>query len=106
PSPQAPAPAPPDRLYAFATRIQFAFDSAQLTPAAYPVLDTLAAVLKDPSMAGKMVRIEGHTDATGADEYNVLLSYRRAVAVQQYLRDHHGLLTERLPAMGKGEAVA
>jgi outer membrane protein OmpA-like peptidoglycan-associated protein len=68
------------------------------------VLDTLAAVLKDPYMAGKVVRIEGHTDTTGSDEYNVLLSYRRAVAVQQYLRDHHGLLTERLPAMGKGKA--
>src|SRR5690349_15817465 len=41
PPPQAPAPAPPERIYAFATRIPFAFDSAQLTPEAYPLLNTL-----------------------------------------------------------------
>ena len=32
-----------------------------------------------------MVRIEGHADASGSDDYNRTLSQRRADAVKQYL---------------------
>ena len=99
----APAPAQPERIYAFATRIPFAFASQQLTPEAHQLLDTLATVLKDPLMAGKMVRIEGHTDSVGSDAYNMRLSSRRAVAVQRYLHARHGLATAQIPAVGRGK---
>lgn len=93
-----------NRLYAFATtRIQFTFDSSQLTPESQYVLDRLAEGLKDAHMADKVVRIEGHTDSVGAAAYNQRLSYRRAMAVQHYLHAHHGMALRRLPALGKGE---
>jgi outer membrane protein OmpA-like peptidoglycan-associated protein len=92
-------------VYAFTTRIPFAWDSAQLAPAAHRLLDTLAAVLQDTLMADKVVRIEGHTDSAGSDAYNQRLSYRRAVAVQQYLADAHGLPRVRLSVVGRGKAA-
>src|SRR5262245_32188161 len=109
PAPAAPGapgapPAPGTRVYAFTTRIPFAWASARLAPAAYQLLDTLAAVLQDALMADKVIRIEGHTDSAGADAYNRRLSYRRAVAVQQYLAEAHGLPRSCLPVGGKGKA--
>jgi outer membrane protein OmpA-like peptidoglycan-associated protein len=92
-----------DPLYAFATRIQFAFDSYQLPPEAHQLLDTLAAVLQDPLMRDKVVRIEGHTDSVGSEDYNLVLSSKRAVAVQHYLSARHSLALERLPTLGKGK---
>ncbi len=100
-----PRPAgPAERVYAFTTRIPFAFDSAQLAPEARPLLDTLADAIQDSSMADKVLRIEGHTDSAGSDAYNLRLSYARAVAVQEYLRDAHGLAPSRLRVVGRGKA--
>jgi OOP family OmpA-OmpF porin len=73
-----------------------------LAPAAHRLLDTLAEVIQEALMADKVIRIEGHTDSAGSDAYNQRLSYRRAVAVQQYLADAHGLPRARLPVVGKG----
>jgi outer membrane protein OmpA-like peptidoglycan-associated protein len=101
---QPAAPAPAARAYAFTTRIPFAWDSAQLAPEAHQLLDTLAGVLQDPLLAAKVIRIEGHTDSAGSAAYNRRLSYRRALAVQQYLVEAHGLPRARLPVVGKGKA--
>jgi outer membrane protein OmpA-like peptidoglycan-associated protein len=100
PAPPRLAPAPAARAYAFTTRIPFAWASARLAPAAHPLLDTLAAVLQDALLADKVIRIEGHTDSAGSEAYNRRLSYRRAVAVQQYLVEAHGLPRARLPVVG------
>jgi len=104
-APSTPAPAPAARAYAFTTRIPFAWDSAQLAPEAHQLLDTLAAVLQDPLLADKVIRIEGHTDSAGSEAYNRRLSYRRALTVQQYLVEAHGLPRARLPVVGKGKAA-
>lgn len=97
------SPAKTDQVYAFTTRVQFALDSAQLSPTARQFLDTLASVLQDDLMAKKVIRIEGHTDSLGSDEHNLLLSHRRALAVQRYLHEHHGIALQRLAVMGKGK---
>ena len=47
--------------------------------------------------------MEGHTDATGADNYNQTLSERRANAVMDYLADK-GVDASRLSAKGLGES--
>ena len=96
--------APAARVSAFTTRIPVAWDSAQLAPAAHRLLDTLAEVIQEALMADKVIRIEGHTDSAGSDAYNQRLSYRRAMAVQQYLVDAHGLPRARLPVVGRGKA--
>jgi outer membrane protein OmpA-like peptidoglycan-associated protein len=96
-------PAQVTRSGAFATtRIQFAFDSALLTPDSRQPLDILAEVLADPSMAAQVVRIEGHTDNIGSTAYNQRLSTRRAQSVQDYLHTRHGIPLGRIPALGKG----
>jgi outer membrane protein OmpA-like peptidoglycan-associated protein len=93
-----------ERVYAFTTRIPFAYDSAHLAPEARPLLDTLAEALQDRAMADKVIRIEGHTDSVGSEAYNLRLSYARAVAVQAYLRDAHGVSPSRLRVVGRGKA--
>jgi outer membrane protein OmpA-like peptidoglycan-associated protein len=48
------------------------------------------------------IRIGGHTDARGADAYNLALSRQRAQAVADYLARQHGVRPERLQVEGYG----
>ncbi|GBD41257.1 Outer membrane protein [bacterium HR39] len=61
----------------------FAFDSAELTPAARQILAEVAEKMK----AGEAVRLElaGHADRAGPARYNERLSQRRAEAVAKAL---------------------
>jgi len=65
--------------------LNFEFDSDRLTPAAIENLSQVATTLKDPQLQGVKFKIEGYTDATGADDYNLSLSERRAKSVVNYL---------------------
>jgi outer membrane protein OmpA-like peptidoglycan-associated protein len=85
-------------------RIQFEFDSFNLSDDAKAVLDRLAGVLNDELMADKVVQIEGHADASGSDSYNLSLSQLRARAVRAYLIHEHHINEDRLPFVGKGES--
>jgi outer membrane protein OmpA-like peptidoglycan-associated protein/tetratricopeptide (TPR) repeat protein len=79
--------------------IFFDFDSFTLKPASFTELNLLASLLKNnPSMR---ILIKGHTDNTGTDEYNLLLSENRAKAVYDYLTEH-GIKQERLQYKGFG----
>ena len=49
------------------------------------------------------VRVEGHTDAIGSEEYNQALSVRRAEAVFRYLVNR-GVAPERFTVEGFGES--
>jgi OmpA-OmpF porin, OOP family len=92
----------PIRAAALALPVQFGFDSAEILPAAKPQLDALAeGILMLPTL--KSVVIEGHTDATGTDQYNELLSTRRAYAVKRYLVAAHHIDPARLRAVGLGD---
>ena len=83
-------------------RIEFGFDSAELTARAMQDLDGVAAALNDPQLAAARVTLEGHTDATGSEEYNLRLSQRRAESVVAYLV-RRGVAGERLRAADFGE---
>ena len=83
-------------------RIEFGFDSAELTARAMQDLDGVAAALNDPQLAAARVTLEGHTDATGSEEYNLRLSQRRAESVVTYLV-RRGVSGDRLRAAGFGE---
>jgi outer membrane protein OmpA-like peptidoglycan-associated protein len=48
------------------------------------------------------VIIEGHTDTTGSDDVNLLLSQQRAEAVREYLIANQTLLPESISAVGYG----
>ncbi len=64
--------------------VNFAFDSADLTAEAKKNLDAVAEVFIE--FPDTELMIEGHTDSTGDDNYNMKLSKRRADAVVTYLK--------------------
>jgi len=85
-------------------RVEFAFDSDELTAEAKQILDRVASVIGSELMDRNFVQIEGHADATGTEAYNTELSQRRAVSVRSYLVERHGLDGNRLMSVGKGES--
>lgn len=79
----------------------FAFDKSTLSPDAEQTLAALGPMI---ARQGKHpVRIEGHTDAIGADSYNQALSERRAEAVRGWLAGHH-FVPESTPVKGYGKS--
>lgn len=81
--------------------VNFAFDKADLLPVAYPILDKDVTALKnDPKLN---VRIEGHCDIRGSDEYNQKLSERRAKTVLNYFASK-GIDKKRMSAVGFGRS--
>ena len=77
----------------------FAHNTAELDPASYVVLKLAAErMLEVPDLR---VRIEGHTDNTGGDAYNLKLSARRAKHVKQTLVAL-GVADDRLETLGLG----
>jgi len=63
----------------------FKLGSAELPDTLKKQLDVFAEVLKTKKGSGKVVRIEGHADASGQAAANVALSQKRADAVKDYL---------------------
>ena len=49
----------------------------------------------------KRIRIEGHTDSTGKESFNIYLSNQRAKAVREYMISR-GISADRLEAIGYG----
>jgi outer membrane protein OmpA-like peptidoglycan-associated protein len=82
--------------------LNFDFDSDRLTTSAKDNLSAVAAALKDPRLQGTKFEIDGFTDATGADTYNLTLSQRRAQSVVNYLIGS-GVPRSALDAKGFGK---
>ena len=79
----------------------FDFDSAVLKAGAYDEIDRVAAILnRYPETS---IRIEGHTDSIGNENYNQELSERRAISVKNALVAK-GVTESRLQTIGFGEA--
>jgi outer membrane protein OmpA-like peptidoglycan-associated protein len=81
--------------------IQFDLDSAKLKEPSKPLLDNLAAAMKNDRLAGVKFKVEGHTDAQGSEQHNLKLSLSRAETVLSYL-SAQGVEQERLSGEGKG----
>jgi OOP family OmpA-OmpF porin len=81
--------------------ILFDVDKAQLTPGGELQVARLADALQQ--MPDRNVLIEGHTDSSGSEAYNLDLSQRRAAAVEQMLL-LRGVEPHRIVTRGYGEA--
>lgn len=81
--------------------VLFDVDQATLKAGATQSLSRLVAFLRE--YPDRQVLVEGHTDSTGTDEYNLGLSQRRADAVVQFLT-LNGIAPERAIATGYGKA--
>ncbi len=81
--------------------IYFDFDSDKLRAESAPVLKEISDALHDhPDWK---IRIEGHTDNQGGDDYNLRLSQRRAESVKQALvSPPYGIAAERMTSQGFG----
>jgi peptidoglycan-associated lipoprotein len=83
-----------------ATMIHFEFDMSDIRPDDRIVLDRKAAILGANS--GLRVRISGHADERGSDEYNLALGSRRAAAAKTYLVNK-GIDASRIETVSYGE---
>jgi outer membrane protein OmpA-like peptidoglycan-associated protein len=68
----------------FDSGLMFDFDSYSLTPGTKENLTALAKTLNKYDDTN--ILIEGHTDKTGSEDYNMALSEKRANAVEDYLQ--------------------
>lgn len=79
--------------------VTFATDRADVQADFYPVLNSVAKVLKEYEKT--LIHVTGHTDSTGTHQYNMDLSQRRADSVSGYLAAQ-GVQSVRLQARGYG----
>ena len=76
-----------------AAMINFDYDQAVVRPADQATLDRKAVILV--ANPGVKLRIAGHADERGSDEYNLALGNRRAAAAKRYL-ENKGVDASRL----------
>jgi outer membrane protein OmpA-like peptidoglycan-associated protein len=85
----------------FESGVLFAVNESTITPSAQAKIKDLAAVLnKYPET---YILIEGHTDNSGSDAYNMTLSKQRATAVADYLKGQQ-IQSQRLKTAWYGES--
>lgn len=80
--------------------ITFDVSSAAVQASFKPTLASVARVLSEYD--DTLVTISGHTDSSGSNEYNQLLSEQRASAVANIILES-GIVFERVAAVGYGE---
>ena len=85
----------------FKSSLLFDIDKATLRPESQISLTDLAEIFNE--YPDTDILIEGHTDSTGSDEYNLTLSRQRAQSVANYLAQKNVFPT-RFTIMGYGES--
>lgn len=86
----------------FEQSVYFANNSSKLSAAAREQLLALGAALQSPALRGARFLISGHTNSVGSDIANRELSFRRAVAVREYLSRNFGVAQGRIEIYGFG----
>ncbi|MEB2781983.1 OmpA family protein [Algoriphagus sp. C2-6-M1] len=84
----------------FDSGLMFPVDKSELSDISKQNLTELAATLKKYEETN--ILVEGHTDDTGADDYNMDLSRRRAYSVEDYLTAN-GIAKGRMEITAYGE---
>ena len=80
--------------------IYFSFDQSTLSESGKATAEAVARLMQEyPEVT---VRIEGHADERGTNEYNLALGERRAQTVQQYLVSD-GIDAGRISVLSYGE---
>ena len=81
--------------------VKFDNDTARLKPGSRVVLDRVAKSLN--AWPSARIEVDGHTDSTNTNAYNLTLSRARSAAVAEYLVDK-GVASSRLQEKGFGES--
>ncbi|MBW8813232.1 MAG: OmpA family protein [Caulobacterales bacterium] len=80
--------------------MKFGVNKAELSPEAQARLDAFVEKLKADNR-NVYVEVQGHTDASGAKDYNYKLGEERAEAVRRYL-NQHGVALNRIGTISYG----
>lgn len=83
----------------------FAFDSANVQQRDHDILGKLARCFTDGPLKGRQMRLVGHADPRGEDEYNMVLGGRRADNVKTFL-ETKGLPDQQVSTTSRGEMDA
>ena len=85
-------------------KLRFGFAAAELSQEAMDELDAFSEelVLRNENV---FIEIQGHTDATGGEEYNLRLGEQRAEAVRRYLSNQHEIPLHRMSVISYGESA-
>ena len=87
------------------TEAHFAFDSAIVRNIDYPTLDKLVRCFSSGPLANREMRLVGHADPRGSDEYNMVLANSRADGVKIFLLSR-GLPGQQMATTSRGEMDA
>jgi len=82
--------------------VTFDTNSTVVRPGLQSEITRVATVMNQ--YPNTLVRVEGHTDSTGSDDYNMDLSNRRAAAVRNLLTSR-GVADHRIDVVGYGESM-
>ena len=88
------------KIKALEAPVRFQTNSTVITRSSYPALNKMVQALK--TNPDYQLRIIGHADSRGTEEYNQGLSERRAQAVQRYFTGK-GVDASRVVTEGRGE---
>jgi peptidoglycan-associated lipoprotein len=83
---------------------KFKFDSSELAPEAKAALDVFVQKLVEENR-GVYLEIQGHTDSTGGESYNLLLGKNRAEAVMEYLYKQYHIPLHRMQVFSFGSSA-
>lgn len=84
---------------------KFDFDSARIRQGDAPVLDKLVSCFTTGALAGRSMRLVGHADPRGDEEYNLVLGGRRSDSVKRYMVNA-GLKDSQAQTTSRGEMDA
>lgn len=88
---------------AISLAIRFQKNSYNLTTEAENMLNALGKALNKKRLKKFKFTIQGHTDASGPAQYNMVLSKKRSNTVKEFLVTKHNIDPDRLMTEGKGE---
>jgi len=83
--------------------VYFDSDQYNITPDKLGIISQNASLLRGKISSGARVKIEGHCDATGTDEYNYALGLRRAKAAKDALQNS-GINPRQITLVSMGES--
>ena len=85
---------------AITAAVYFDYDRSEISEEARGILDAKVPLLS--ANPGLRIRVAGHTDSRGSDEYNLALGQRRAAAAKRYLTQR-GIADGRIDVISYGE---
>jgi len=90
-----------NELNEYSKTILFDLNKASIRKDSYGALESIAEIMNE--YPNTVFHIEGHTDSSGRDAYNLELSKKRAASVRDYLVNEEDIESSRVTSEGYGE---